>query len=168
VEIDQWKRPSIEKVVDMLNGLSQIDYHSLVSMQRQRINFPIKPKRLTSCSLYLLNRTDDRIAFRIVTQLPKKYRTKLPFCGIVLPKCTYTVNVITPEQRKAPPSDSDDSLTLQSSTPLHEDEDLDNVDPASVAVFLDTAGDEVQEEKVVVPCNPLDETASNQVSSVET
>jgi len=159
--IDKLKRPSIQQIIDKLNGLSKIGSGSLLSLQTQRINFPIKPKRLTSSSLYLINRTDERIAFRVVTKIPKKYRTKLPFCGIVLPKCTYTLNVITPEQKKAPPSDTDDSLTLQSSIVLHED--LDNVDPASVAVFLDTVGDEVQEAKVLFACESLAETVSNQI-----
>ncbi|KAM0849892.1 hypothetical protein ACQ4PT_053439 [Festuca glaucescens] len=161
--IGRYRRPSIGQILDMLDRLPQIDSDSFLSLQPQRINFPIKPKRLTSSSLYLINRTDDRIAFRISTQIPKKYRTKLPFYGIVLPKCTYTLNVITPEQRKAPPSDNDNSLTLQSSKALHDHEDLDNVDPASVAVFLDTAGDEVQETKIVVACEPLTETVSNQI-----
>jgi hypothetical protein len=70
------------------------------------------------------------------------------------------------EQRRAPPSESDDSLILQSSISVHED--LDNVDQASVAVFLDTAADELQEVKVVVASEPLAETISNQVSSLET
>jgi len=69
--------------------------------------------------------------------------------------------VITPEQKRASPSDSDDSLTLQSS--IARNEDLEDVDPASVAVFLDAAGDEVQEVKVVVTCDPLAETVSNQI-----
>jgi len=162
VEIDRRKRPPIEKVVDMLNGLSQIGSSSLLSLQLQRINFPVKPKRLTSSSLYLINRTDDRIAFRLITKTPRRYRTKLPICSIVLPKCTCTLNVITPEQKKASPLDIDDSLTLQTSK-IARNEDLEDVDPASVAVFLDAAGDEVQEVKVVVACEPLPETASNQI-----
>ncbi|XP_047045880.1 serine/threonine-protein kinase PKH3-like [Lolium rigidum] len=163
VQIDWRKRPSIEQIIEKIDRLPQISSDSVLSLQPRRINFPIKPKRLTSSSLYLVNKTDDPIAFNVVTKIPKKYRTKLPFCGIVLPKCTYTLNVITPEQRKAPPLDNDDSLTLQSSKALHDHEVLENVDTASVAVLLDTVGDEVQEMKVVVACEPLAETVSNQI-----
>ncbi|KAM3410921.1 hypothetical protein ACQJBY_002875 [Aegilops geniculata] len=142
VENDRRKRPSIEKIVNALNRLSHIKSNNLLSVQPRRINFPIGPKRLASSSLYLINNTDDPIAFRFETKFPRRYLTKLPSCGIVPPKCTYTLIVITREQRKLPPSNSEDCLTLQSS--IVHCEDLDNADPASVAVFLDNAGDEVQ------------------------
>uniref|UniRef100_M8BXY4 non-specific serine/threonine protein kinase n=1 Tax=Aegilops tauschii TaxID=37682 RepID=M8BXY4_AEGTA len=150
VEIGRRKRPSIEKIMDTLNRLSQVDSNNVLSLQPQRINFPIGPKRLTSSSLYLINNRDDRIAFRLETKFPRRYLTKLPLCGVVPPKCTYILT----------------GLILQSSIAHHED--LDSVDPASVAMFLDTAGDEVQEAKVEVACEPLVETISNdQVSSVK-
>lgn len=150
MEIGRRKRPSIEKIMDTLNRLSQVDSNNVLSLQPQRINFPIGPKRLTSSSLYLINNRDDRIAFRLETKFPRRYLTKLPLCGVVPPKCTYILT----------------GLILQSSIAHHED--LDSVDPASVAMFLDTAGDEVQEAKVEVACEPLVETISNdQVSSVK-
>uniref|UniRef100_A0A8R7K2R0 Protein kinase domain-containing protein n=1 Tax=Triticum urartu TaxID=4572 RepID=A0A8R7K2R0_TRIUA len=156
VETDRRKRPSIEKIVDMLNGLSQITSDGLLSLQPGRINFPIGPKRLTSSSLYLMNNRDDPIAFRLETKFPRRYLTKLPLCGVVPPKCTYILTVIMREQKKSPPSNSDDGLILQSSIAHHED--LDSVDPASVAMFLDSIGDEV---KVPVACEPLAETISD-------
>ncbi|XP_044450722.1 uncharacterized protein [Triticum aestivum] len=159
VEISRRKRPSIEKIMDTLNRLSQVDSNNVLSLQPQRINFPIGPKRLTSSSLYLINNRDDRIAFRLETKFPRRYLTKLPLCGVVPPKCTYILTMIMRQQKKSPPSNSDDGLILQSSIAHHED--LDSVDPASVAMFLDTAGDEVQEAKVEVACEPLVETISN-------
>lgn len=159
VEIDRRKRPSIEKILDTLNRLPQIDSNNVLSLQSQRINFPIGPKRLTSSSLYLINNRDDHIAFRLETKFPRRYLTKLPLCGIVPPKCTYILTMIMREQKKPPPSNSDYRLILQSSIAHHDD--LDNVDPASVAMFLDTAGDEAQEAEVQVACEPLVETISN-------
>ncbi|XP_044411356.1 uncharacterized protein [Triticum aestivum] len=159
VEIDRRKRPSIEKILDTLNRLPQIDSNNVLSLQPQRINFPIGPKRLTSSSLYLINNRDDRIAFRLETKFPRRCLTKLPLCGVVPPKCTYILTMLMREQKKSPPSNSDDGLILQSSIAHHED--LDSVDPASVAMFLDSIGDEVKEAKVPVACEPLAETISN-------
>ncbi|XP_037472105.1 tyrosine-protein kinase JAK2-like isoform X2 [Triticum dicoccoides] len=160
VEIDRRKRPSIEKIMDTLNRLSQIDSNNVLCLQPQRINFPIGPKRLTSSSLYLVNNRDDRIAFRLETKFPRRYLTKLPLCGVVPPKCTYILTMIMHEQKKSPASRSDDCLILQSSIAHHED--LHSVDPASVAMFLDSIGDdEVKKEKVPVACESPAEAISN-------
>lgn len=134
--------------MDTLNRLSQIDSNNVLSLQPQRIKFPMGPKRLTSSSLYLVNNRDDHIAFRLETKFPRRYLTKLPLCGVVPPKCTYILTMIMREQKKSPPLNSDDCLLLQSSIAHHED--LDGVDPASVAMFLDSIGDEVKKAKVAV------------------
>jgi len=151
----------MQNIVDRLHEISNIGSNSFLCLQSPHINFPIGPKRLTYSSVYLMNSTDDHIAFRLGTKIPRRYLTKLPFCGIVPPNCTYTLNVIMHKQKRPPPLDSDDSLTLQES--IARRGNLDNVDPASVALFLDTAGDKVREVKVGVACEPLAETISNQI-----
>ncbi|KAM3410925.1 hypothetical protein ACQJBY_002877 [Aegilops geniculata] len=158
VEIDRRKRPSIEKNVKTLNGHLQTVSNNLLSLQPRRINFPIGPKRSASSSIYLINSTRDCTAFKLDTKFPRRYLTKLPFCGIVPPKCTYTLTVIAREL-KLPPSNNDDCLSLQSSIAHHED--LDSEDPACVAAFLDSASDEVKVAKVPVACEALTETISS-------
>ncbi|KAF7033658.1 hypothetical protein CFC21_044744 [Triticum aestivum] len=158
--IDRRSRPSIEEIVETLNGLPQIGCDGLLSLQSRRVNFPMEPRRLTSSSVYLVNNTDALIAFRLATELPRRYLTKLPFCGIVPPKCANTFTLITREQKKPPPSNSDDCLILQSRTAHNEN--MDNVYPANyAALFLDTAADEVQEAKIVVACET--ETIPDQI-----
>jgi hypothetical protein len=72
------------------------------------------------------------------------------------------------EQRKKAPSNDEEFLTLQSS--IVPGQDLNNVTTDSIALFFEEvtnmADHEVQEVKIPVVCNPLDETAPDQVSSV--
>lgn len=137
---------------------------SYLRVQPRQLCFTWDPKRLKSCSLYLTNITNYSIAFSLHTENPRRYHTKLPFCGIVLSKCSYTLTVTMREQKKAL-SNSDEFLTLQSA--IVPGQDLKNATPVSVAMFFEEvrkmANHEVQEVIIPVMCNPPEETTSDQL-----
>ncbi|XP_071680504.1 uncharacterized protein [Lolium perenne] len=147
---------------------------SFVRVQPRRLCFPYESKRLTSCSLYLINNTLFRVVFSLQTKNPRRYYTKLPFCGIVPPKCSYTLTVTMLEQKKNATFSSHEFLTLQSS--IVPGQQLKNVNADSVAAFFEEvrkmAGSssnkrkivcEVQEVRIPVVCNPPEMSTSDQI-----
>ncbi|XP_073365897.1 uncharacterized protein [Aegilops tauschii subsp. strangulata] len=169
VEDKRKDRPSIREIVNTLNnpyigralnkpGVGPI---LLLSVQPQRLCFPLPPTRLISRLLCLTNNKDECIAFRLLTDNPGRYHTKLPLCGIVLSKCTYTINVVVHEQTKQLPSNSDKFLTLMCTT-THEKE-LKNLDADSAAVLFENPDHEVQGMMLPVVCDPPEETISDQI-----
>ncbi|XP_044974408.1 uncharacterized protein LOC123442429 isoform X2 [Hordeum vulgare subsp. vulgare] len=169
VEDNRQDRPSIREIVNTLNnpyigralnkpGVGPI---LLLSVQPQRLCFPLPSTRLISRLLCLTNNKDECIAFRLLTDNPGRYHTELPLCGIVPPKCTYTINVVVHEQTKQLPSNSDEFLTLICTT-THEKE-LKNLDADSAAVLFGNPDHEVQEMMLPVVCDSSEETISNQI-----
>ncbi|KAM0867707.1 hypothetical protein ACQ4PT_041816 [Festuca glaucescens] len=163
-------RPSIREIVKTLKSAypgSMLHEHvSLLSVLPKRLHFRLEPKRLNSCLLYLTNNTNERIAFRLAAKTLRIYHTKLPLCSIVPPNCTYTLTITMRDQMKQILYNNEEFLILQCS--IAHDEDLKNVDPASVVVFFEKAkekktGHEVQEVTLPVVCNPPDVTTSGQI-----
>nr|CDM80418.1 unnamed protein product [Triticum aestivum] len=132
----------------------------LLSVQPQRLSFPLIPARLTSRPLCLTNNKDECVGFRLLTDNPARYHTELPLCGFVPPKCTYTINVIVREHTKELPSNSDEFLTLL--TIRMQESDFKNLDPDSVAVLFENADHEVREMMLPVVCDPPEETTADQ------
>ncbi|XP_044346711.1 uncharacterized protein [Triticum aestivum] len=162
-------RPSIREIVSTLNipyldtplnkpGAGPI---LLLSVQPQRLSFPLIPARLTSRPLCLTNNKDECVGFRLLTDNPARYHTELPLCGFVPPKCTYTINVIVREHTKELPSNSDEFLTLL--TIRMQESDFKNLDPDSVAVLFENADHEVREMMLPVVCDPPEETTADQI-----
>ncbi|VAI91834.1 unnamed protein product [Triticum turgidum subsp. durum] len=178
VHIDRKMRPSIEYIVDTLNGLTSCYSCPLIApeplayssrplimkppeplawssrrliVQPPKLRFSFEPKRLISCSFSLTNTTDGHIAFMLVTENPRIYLTKLPLCGLVLPNCIYTINVTMREHKE---SRNGEFLPVRSSTAR--EEQLTNAHPDSLA------GDEVKEVRLCVVCDPQEGTTSNQ------
>ncbi|KAF7103768.1 hypothetical protein CFC21_104721 [Triticum aestivum] len=163
VDTDRKMRPSIQWIVDMLEGrvacsskplivpepLAWTSRHLIV--QPPELRFSFEPKRLISCSFSLTNTTDGHIAFMLVTENPRIYLTKLPLCGVVPPNHIYTINVTMREHKE---SRNGEFLTLRSSTAR--EEQLTNAHPDSLA------GDEVKEVKLCVVCDRQEGTTSNQ------
>ncbi|KAM3213897.1 hypothetical protein ACQJBY_066371 [Aegilops geniculata] len=165
VDTDRKMRPSIQCIVDMLEGRVTYSSKPLIVpeplawtsrrliVQPPELRFSFEPKRLISCSFSLTNTTDGHIAFMLVTENPRIYLTKLPLCGVVLPNCIYTINV-TMREHKEQSSRTGEFLTLRSS--IVREEQLTNAHPDSFA------GDEVEEVKLCVVCDPQEGTTSNQ------
>lgn len=69
------------------------------------------------CSLHLTNKTDERVAFRLVSKSKNYYRqylVKIPLCGIVPSRSTYTLILKLGEQTTKLENGKDQDLVLQS------------------------------------------------------
>ncbi|KAF6152401.1 hypothetical protein GIB67_038024 [Kingdonia uniflora] len=73
----------------------------LLNIHPSELKFPFELKKQSSCSLQLINKTDDYIAFKVKTTNPKKYCVR-PNAGIVLPGSTCDVTVTMQAQKEAP------------------------------------------------------------------
>ena len=172
LQAERLKRPSIGDIVHVLNETETLSHKQddpeLLDVHPTELFFPFEPKKFISCSLQISNKGDDRVAFRLLAKSSRRYLTKLPLCGVVPPRCTYTLALTMLKHPQPPPSNSDDFFTLQSI----ELRDLDLEDP--IAVDYDnffkeaeeTAGHEVRKVTLTVACGPAEEATSTQVSSI--
>jgi coatomer subunit beta' len=79
------------------------EYLELLRVQPQELFFPFmsplpRKKAMISCSLQLINKEKDRVAFMLVANNPKRYLTKKPLFGVVPPSCVYTLSLTMPKQ----------------------------------------------------------------------
>ncbi|KAJ6814485.1 vesicle-associated protein 1-3-like [Iris pallida] len=74
----------------------------LLEIQPGELNFTFEVKKQSSCSVQLINKSDEYVAFKIKTTSPKRYCVR-PNTGVILPrsKCEFTVTMQA--QRSAPP-----------------------------------------------------------------
>ncbi|KAJ6679428.1 VESICLE-ASSOCIATED MEMBRANE PROTEIN-ASSOCIATED PROTEIN [Salix purpurea] len=86
----------------------------LLSIEPQELQFPFELKKQISCSLLLLNKSDNYVAFKVKTTNPKKYCVR-PNTGVVLPRSTCDV-IVTMQAQKEMPLDMQckDKFLLQS------------------------------------------------------
>uniref|UniRef100_A0ACD5YRZ6 Uncharacterized protein n=1 Tax=Avena sativa TaxID=4498 RepID=A0ACD5YRZ6_AVESA len=176
VERDRHRRPTITNIINALNETETLINCGLLVVHPQELRFlPFRTnkKAMISCTLELNNRGDDRVAFMLVANRPKMYLTKKPLCGIVPPRCAYSLTLTMmpnkimelSSQKKimGPPSSSSDCsdfFTLYSV--VLGQYDLQDVQKDSVLVQYDNffkkakdkaTGDEVQEVKLKVLCH---------------
>ncbi|CAL4994136.1 unnamed protein product [Urochloa decumbens] len=114
--VDWNKRPSLVENISRVNARRQMKSVSteLLDVYPKELPFPFRPNMLISCSLQLTNRTEDSILVRLGTKSSKKYMAKMPICGVVPPRSTYTIIVTAREQEKQPPF-NEEYFTLASS-----------------------------------------------------
>ncbi|KAF4384690.1 hypothetical protein F8388_003997 [Cannabis sativa] len=98
----------------------------LLSIEPQELQFPsfliiffwggkiVELRKQISCSLQLLNKTDNYVAFKVKTTNPKKYCVR-PNTGVVMPRSTCDV-IVTMQAQKEMPLDMQckDKFLLQS------------------------------------------------------
>lgn len=86
----------------------------LLNIEPLELKFPFELKKQISCSLQLVNKTDNYVAFKVKTTNPKKYCVR-PNTGIVLPRSTCDVIVTMQAQKEVPPDmQCKDKFLLQS------------------------------------------------------
>ncbi|XP_048591630.1 vesicle-associated protein 1-1 isoform X2 [Brassica napus] len=73
----------------------------LLNVEPLDLQFPFELRKQISCSLYLTNKTDNHVAFKVKTTNPKKYCVR-PNTGVVLPRSTCEVLVTMQAQKEAP------------------------------------------------------------------
>ncbi|KAM0924346.1 hypothetical protein ACQ4PT_004972 [Festuca glaucescens] len=182
VDADRCKRPAIGDIIrtlsetesmtppeqinlDMKDLKLQVEAHPmelLIDVQPLELCFQfmssmkLQRKKDISCLLQLNNKGNDRVAFMLVANNPKKFLTKKPLCGVVSPRSTYTLTLIMPKQPQS--SHGEDFFTL--SNVAVGGYDLRQVNKGSVANEYDnyfkkakeTPGQEVQEVMLKVLC----------------
>ncbi|KDP28797.1 hypothetical protein JCGZ_14568 [Jatropha curcas] len=86
----------------------------LLSIEPQELQFPFDLRKQISCSLQLLNKSDNFVAFKVKTTNPKKYCVR-PNTGVVSPRSTCDVIVTMQAQKEMPPDmQCKDKFLLQS------------------------------------------------------
>lgn len=132
LECDRHERPSIGEIVNQLNEIETLVPEEIRAVQnrfdsRKSFILDVYPRELyfqfmlkgrkkdiASCLLQLKNRGDDRVAFMLVSNIPKSYLLKKPLCGVVPPRSTCTLTLTKIKQTLPTPSDGSDFFTLYS------------------------------------------------------
>ncbi|XP_050216016.1 vesicle-associated protein 1-3-like [Mercurialis annua] len=119
----------------------------LLEIQPRQLEFIFEPKKPSSCSIQLVNRSDDQyVAFKVKTTSPKKYCVR-PNIGVVEPNSKCEITVIMLAQKVAPPDlHCKDKFLVQSTVvPLRTtDEDI------TSATFSTENGKNIGEKKLRV------------------
>ncbi|KAF2301241.1 hypothetical protein GH714_021255 [Hevea brasiliensis] len=79
-----------------------MDTGYLLSVEPQELQFPFELRKQISCSLLLLNKSDNYVAFKVKTTNPKNYCVR-PNAAVVSPRSTCVVIVTMQAQTVAPP-----------------------------------------------------------------
>ncbi|CAA3001991.1 vesicle-associated protein 1-1-like [Olea europaea var. sylvestris] len=86
----------------------------LLSIEPSELKFALELKKQISCSLQVLNKTENQVAFKVKTTNPKKYCVR-PNTGIVLPRSKCDITVTMQAQKELPPDlQCKDKFLLQS------------------------------------------------------
>ncbi|KAL3381782.1 hypothetical protein AABB24_001733 [Solanum stoloniferum] len=121
-------------------------YSDLVEIAPRELKFMFEPKKQSSCTIRLINKSQNHVAFKVKTTSPKKYCVR-PNTGIIKPRasCDFTV---TMQAQKAPPPDMacKDKFLVQCTVVAEEtvEEDI------TSAMFSKDDGKYVQENKMRV------------------
>lgn len=121
-------------------------YSELVEIAPRELKFTFEPKKQSSCTIRLINKSQNHVAFKVKTTSPKKYCVR-PNTGIIKPRasCDFTV---TMQAQKAPPPDMacKDKFLVQGTVVAEEtvEEDI------TSAMFSKDDGKYVQENKMRV------------------
>jgi hypothetical protein len=86
----------------------------------------VELKKQSSCSVHLVNKSDEYVAFKVKTTSPKRYCVR-PNTGVILPRSTCDFTVTMQAQRTAPPDmQLKDKFLVQTTVvpPGTSDEDL--------------------------------------------
>ncbi|XP_058005812.1 uncharacterized protein LOC110639626 isoform X3 [Hevea brasiliensis] len=79
-----------------------MDTGYVLSVEPQELQFPFELRKQISCSLHLLNKSENYVAFKVMTTNRKQYRVR-PNAGVVPPRSTCDVRVTMQAQTEAPP-----------------------------------------------------------------
>ncbi|KAM0935604.1 putative major sperm protein (MSP) [Dioscorea sansibarensis] len=75
----------------------------LLAIHPPELKFPFELKKRVSCLLQLSNKTDDYVAFRVMTTNPTQYAVRSA-TGVISPRSRYDVIVTMHAQRAMPPA----------------------------------------------------------------
>ncbi|CAH9073537.1 unnamed protein product [Cuscuta epithymum] len=118
----------------------------LVDITPQDVKFIFEPRKQSSCSIHLANKSDKHVAFKVKTTNPKKYSVR-PNVGVFSPKASRDVTITMQAQRE-PPLDMicKDKFLVQATVVPEETSEEDVVSE----MFSKDGGKYVQENKLRV------------------
>ncbi|KAJ3702972.1 hypothetical protein LUZ61_006677 [Rhynchospora tenuis] len=76
--------------------------HDLVEIEPRELNFPFELMKQSSCSIHLVNKSNEYVAFKVKTTSPKRYCVR-PNIGVILPMSSSDFTVTMLGQKTAPP-----------------------------------------------------------------
>ncbi|RAL50471.1 hypothetical protein DM860_016938 [Cuscuta australis] len=77
-------------------------HFELVDIHPRDVKFIFEPRRQSSCTTQLINKTDKTVAFKVKTTNPKKYCVR-PNAGIISSKSSCEFKIIMQAQQEPPP-----------------------------------------------------------------
>uniref|UniRef100_A0ACD5TSM9 Uncharacterized protein n=1 Tax=Avena sativa TaxID=4498 RepID=A0ACD5TSM9_AVESA len=125
IDFNPAKRPlSMKHIMDKLletesTKITDIMPSELLVVRQFALCFLIKPKKVITCPLQLINNTNRHVAFQLMDKSGESF-LRLPLYGIVLPGAQYTLSVTTQECKELPPKSNMD-LILESAAILMDD-----------------------------------------------
>ncbi|CAL5330371.1 unnamed protein product [Camellia sinensis] len=118
----------------------------LLEIQPRELKFIFELKKQSSCSVRLVNKSNDHVAFKIKTTSPKKYCVR-PNTGVIKPKSACDFTVTMQAQKLAPPDMICKDRFLVQSTVVPAGTTDEDVDPG---MFAKDCGRYVEENKMRV------------------
>ncbi|XP_019197561.1 PREDICTED: vesicle-associated protein 2-2-like [Ipomoea nil] len=128
-------------------------HFELVDIQPREITFTFEPRKQSSCTIHLFNKTDKHVAFKVKTTNPKKYCVR-PNTGVISSKSLCEFKITMQAQREPPPDMvCKDKFLVQSKVVPEETSDKD----ITSETFSKDDGEYVQENKLrVILVDPPD------------
>ncbi|XP_008803084.1 vesicle-associated protein 1-2-like [Phoenix dactylifera] len=74
----------------------------LLEIEPRELKFTFELKKQSSCSVHLVNKSSDYVAFKVKTTSPKRYCVR-PNTGVILPRSSCDFTVTMQAQKVAPP-----------------------------------------------------------------
>lgn len=74
----------------------------IVEVQPRELKFTFELKKQSSCTVHLVNKSNEYVAFKIKTTSPKRYSVK-PNSGVILPRSSCDFTVAMQAMKTAPP-----------------------------------------------------------------
>ncbi|XP_059312137.1 vesicle-associated protein 2-2-like [Lycium ferocissimum] len=135
----------------------------LVEIVPRELKFKFEPKKQSSCTIRLVNKSQNHVAFKVKTTSPKKYCVR-PNTGVIKPRssCDFTV---TMQAQKAPPPDMacKDKFLVQCTVVAEETVE----DDITSAMFSKDDGKYVQENKMRVILSPPSSPVLSPINRVQ-
>ncbi|CAN6273784.1 unnamed protein product [Urochloa humidicola] len=118
------------------------------------LKMPFELKKQNSACLELVNKTDQRVAFKVKTTSPSKYAVR-PANGFVPPRGSFGITILMQAPKEIPPDYHCKDKFLVQSVPVEEGTTLKDI--AAPDMFSKAPGKLIEEFKVrviYVPANP--------------
>lgn len=137
----------------------------ILEVEPQELKFSFELKKQSSCSVELINKTDNHVAFKVKTTNPKKYCVR-PNTGVILPNSNTNFSVTMQAPKVAPPDLVCRDKFLVQSTPVPEGT---NEEDVTSNTFAKEDGKIVDEKRLKVllisppdspESSPINETSS--------